>query len=154
MDGSSLWLKIFKTFDGQVLGVLDALFVKKQKVKNVGLTLSKRQKIIHISRSVGLEPTLPEGIWFLVRRLNHSATTASYFLSWSHTYKKAVFSLWYSLKFLGTARVFVKAIWNFRRPQKFRENTCFRALTSNYSGIEIQSSPVIFVSWVCFHIKA
>ena len=26
-----------------------------------------------ISRSVGLEPTLPEGIWFLVRRLNHSA---------------------------------------------------------------------------------
>ena len=30
------------------------------------------------SRSVGLEPTLPEGIWFLVRRLNHSATTASF----------------------------------------------------------------------------
>ena len=28
------------------------------------------------SQSVGLEPTLPEGIWFLVRRLNHSATTA------------------------------------------------------------------------------
>ena len=28
-------------------------------------------------QSVGLEPTLPEGIWFLVRRLNHSATTAS-----------------------------------------------------------------------------
>jgi hypothetical protein len=29
------------------------------------------------SQSVGLEPTLPEGIWFLVRRLNRSATTAS-----------------------------------------------------------------------------
>ena len=28
------------------------------------------------SQSVGFEPTLPEGIWFLVRRLNHSATTA------------------------------------------------------------------------------
>ena len=38
--------------------------------------LEKYQKIIHVSRSVGLEPTLPEGIWFLVRRLNHSATTA------------------------------------------------------------------------------
>ena len=25
---------------------------------------------------VGFEPTLPEGIWFLVRRLNHSAKTA------------------------------------------------------------------------------
>ena len=37
------------------------------------MTLSK---IIPISRSVGLEPTLPEGIWFLVRRLNHSAMTA------------------------------------------------------------------------------
>ena len=32
------------------------------------------------SQSVGFEPTLPEGIWFLVRRLNHSATTASYAL--------------------------------------------------------------------------
>ena len=31
-----------------------------------------------ISQSAGLEPALPEGIWFLVRRLNHSATTASY----------------------------------------------------------------------------
>ena len=29
------------------------------------------------SQSVGLEPTLPEGIWFLVRRLNHSAMTAA-----------------------------------------------------------------------------
>ena len=29
----------------------------------------------NISQSVGFEPTLPEGIWFLVRRLNHSATT-------------------------------------------------------------------------------
>ena len=28
------------------------------------------------TQSVGFEPTLPEGIWFLVRRLNHSATTA------------------------------------------------------------------------------
>ena len=26
---------------------------------------------------VGFEPTLPEGIWFRVRRLNHSATSAS-----------------------------------------------------------------------------
>ena len=31
-----------------------------------------------ISQSVGFEPTLPEGIWFLVRRLNHSATTADF----------------------------------------------------------------------------
>ena len=31
-----------------------------------------------ISQSAGLEPALPEGIWFLVRRLNHSATTASW----------------------------------------------------------------------------
>ena len=36
------------------------------------------EKKFELSRSVGLEPTLPEGIWFLVRRLNHSATTASY----------------------------------------------------------------------------
>ena len=28
------------------------------------------------TQSVGFEPTLPEGIWFLVRRLNHSAMTA------------------------------------------------------------------------------
>ena len=28
------------------------------------------------SQLAGLEPTLPEGIWFQVRRLNHSATTA------------------------------------------------------------------------------
>ena len=28
------------------------------------------------TQSVGLEPTLPEGNWFLVSRLNHSATTA------------------------------------------------------------------------------
>ena len=27
-------------------------------------------------QSVGFEPTLPEGNWFLVSRLNHSATTA------------------------------------------------------------------------------
>ncbi len=33
------------------------------------------------SRSVGFEPTLPEGIWFLVRRLNRSATTAYIFLT-------------------------------------------------------------------------
>ena len=26
----------------------------------------------------GFEPALPEGIWFLVRRLNHSATTAAH----------------------------------------------------------------------------
>ena len=32
------------------------------------------------SQSVGFEPTLPEGIWFLVRRLNHSATTARRYL--------------------------------------------------------------------------
>ena len=30
------------------------------------------------TQSVGFEPTLPEGIWFLVRRLNHSATTATW----------------------------------------------------------------------------
>ena len=29
-----------------------------------------------LSQSVGFEPTLPEGNWFLVSRLNHSATTA------------------------------------------------------------------------------
>ena len=28
------------------------------------------------TQPVGFEPTLPEGIWFRVRRLNHSATTA------------------------------------------------------------------------------
>ena len=41
------------------------------------------------SQSVGFEPTLPEGIWFLVRRLNHSATTASYALGyiWRHYYR-------------------------------------------------------------------
>ena len=33
------------------------------------------KKFLH-AQSVGFEPTLPEGIWFLVRRLNHSATTA------------------------------------------------------------------------------
>ena len=32
------------------------------------------------SQSVGFEPTLPEGNWFLVSRLNHSATTAHVFL--------------------------------------------------------------------------
>ena len=31
------------------------------------------------SQSVGFEPTLPEGNWFLVSRLNHSATTATLF---------------------------------------------------------------------------
>ena len=31
-----------------------------------------------LPQSVGLEPTLPEGNWFLVSRLNHSATTAGY----------------------------------------------------------------------------
>ena len=31
-----------------------------------------------LSQSVGFEPTLPEGNWFLVSRLNHSATTAGY----------------------------------------------------------------------------
>ena len=30
-----------------------------------------------MSQSVGLEPTLPEGNWFLVSRLTHSATTAA-----------------------------------------------------------------------------
>ena len=35
------------------------------------------------TQSVGFEPTLPKGIWFLVRRLNHSATTAS--ISMKHT---------------------------------------------------------------------
>ena len=29
-----------------------------------------------LTQSVGFEPTLPEGNWFLVSRLNHSATTA------------------------------------------------------------------------------
>ncbi len=38
-------------------------------------TKRKYQKVA--PQSVGFEPTLPEGIWFLVRRLNHSATTAS-----------------------------------------------------------------------------
>ena len=36
-------------------------------------------KMLHAkkySQSVGFEPTLPEGIWFLVRRLNRSAMTA------------------------------------------------------------------------------
>ena len=36
----------------------------------------KKRKKKERSQSVGFEPTLPEGIWFLVRRLNHSATTA------------------------------------------------------------------------------
>ena len=31
-----------------------------------------------LSQLVGFEPTLPEGNWFLVSRLNHSATTATY----------------------------------------------------------------------------
>ena len=31
----------------------------------------------NVTQSVGLEPTLPEGNWFLVSRLNHSATTAA-----------------------------------------------------------------------------
>ncbi len=32
-----------------------------------------------MSQSAGFEPALPEGIWFRVRRLNHSATTAYIF---------------------------------------------------------------------------
>ena len=36
----------------------------------------KGEKVSTDARSAGLEPALPEGIWFLVRRLNHSATTA------------------------------------------------------------------------------
>ena len=31
---------------------------------------------LKFTQSVGFEPTLPEGNWFLVSRLNHSATTA------------------------------------------------------------------------------
>ena len=31
-----------------------------------------------LSQLVGFEPTLPEGNWFLVSRLNHSATTAGW----------------------------------------------------------------------------
>ena len=41
------------------------------------------KNLISMSQSVGLEPTLPEGIWFLVRRLNHSAKTA-----WCLTYEQ------------------------------------------------------------------
>lgn len=34
------------------------------------------QSNLQNAQLVGFEPTLPEGIWFRVRRLNHSATTA------------------------------------------------------------------------------
>ena len=34
---------------------------------------------MNISQSAGFEPALPEGNWFLVSRLNHSATTASWY---------------------------------------------------------------------------
>ena len=48
-------------------------------ISNLQSTLQRALKLwntkVH-SQSVGFEPTLPEGIWFLVRRLNHSATTA------------------------------------------------------------------------------
>ena len=37
------------------------------------------------SQLAGFEPALPEGIWFQVRRLNHSATTAR-FIRTSYTY--------------------------------------------------------------------
>ena len=48
--------------------------------KNIQNLKNKKDKNIAFipqPQSVGLEPTLPEGIWFLVRRLNHSATTAT-----------------------------------------------------------------------------
>ena len=48
----------------------------KNEVLQKSWHFTKILKKCYISRSVGLEPTLPEGIWFLVRRLNHSATTA------------------------------------------------------------------------------
>ena len=35
------------------------------------------QSKILFSQSAGFEPALPEGNWFLVSRLNHSATTAA-----------------------------------------------------------------------------
>ena len=47
-------------------------YVKQQSSKRFNMADWKKD----ISQSVGFEPTLPEGIWFLVRRLNHSATTA------------------------------------------------------------------------------
>ena len=48
-------------------------YVKQQRSKKLNWADWKKD----ISQSVGFEPTLPEGIWFLVRRLNHSATTAA-----------------------------------------------------------------------------
>ena len=50
-------------------------YVKSASTASEAVRPRKLQKK-HVSRSVGLEPTLPEGIWLLVRRLNRSATTA------------------------------------------------------------------------------
>ena len=44
--------------------------------KMTSVETGDRAKRFDFSQSVGFEPTLPEGNWFLVSRLNHSATTA------------------------------------------------------------------------------
>ena len=41
-------------------------------------TRLSNSKKLYSSQPAGFEPVLPEGIWFRVRRLNHSATTASW----------------------------------------------------------------------------
>jgi hypothetical protein len=55
--------------------ILETNFKANKKPRQAS---NKTTEIKKDSQSVGFEPTLPEGIWFLVRRLNRSATTASY----------------------------------------------------------------------------
>ena len=63
-------------WQASILPLNQRCYLKLQANVEEGLEPACKGGEKKISQSVGFEPTLPEGNWFLVSRLNHSATTA------------------------------------------------------------------------------
>ena len=78
-----------------------------------------KKKIFHDAQSVGLEPTLPEGIWFLVRRLNHSATTAWYWKWLYFLISKLVYTICQGLVRIVYGCIFIGGVNNYNKQITF-----------------------------------
>ena len=103
------------------------------------LKILKKRWIKTHSQSAGFEPALPEGIWFLVRRLNHSATTA-------HDVSKVSRQCHFEPRYRGRGRLCQGRQWvNLCQQARLAQSVEHETLNLRVMG----SSPMLGASFCC-----
>ena len=119
------------------------------------------------SQSVGLEPTLPEGIWFLVRRLNHSATTACIIMHsiteintcrgsyWFSNYLKICENKWILVIFKTFSNILmvVESTWHCSTTLFLSKFVHIRSTWDNLASQLIRKTGILLEIWLYIHIR-